>query len=1751
MKSDVTFRALQTFDREHSDSHLWYQVMKENELRKVSGRMSSIPNSARKQTQEAHNKKQRTLASETDLETCAMNMFIRICHEKDVQTMYFAIAGANSSNGGGAPLFADMARDLPLGALNTKIKGTKSTGGNHPLGPEWALNALREDNLPLLAGLIDADGQRIEIAEEQGRWQSYCGPNYEFIYPDIVKDNGHGFVVASSPHVKTPFQLSLPFEVHGTLRPADCLLELYFDLYKERDPIIAQSRVRKLPDGVPDTFKSFTAETLSAVMTMMRAQDAVSEEITKAIAATDLMADDSLDMSPQERARLRCYGAYASKDEDGNSASLEPLESVKEMSIKVNRLHAIVHEFKKNAEREIQEVMENTARGLTGKSKHFWRDCYKQPKAMKDELSKKLKQYKRALVDLALKMYEATFQSKQQREAIPGGWKCIFDQFVTEVSKLGQCGLSTQSQEDRRRFGVHPNDPNASAGTISMGFALDISLIPQTTEIASGQKSSNWFNQTAWGEYQTFKMWLWSDVAGIEGRETRLMTDIYNQVFECVNKKFSTIQIQFGKAGTAKSVKVKRFKKMMPAGIVIDSGDGSEKAGRNGGFDEMCGRMVYFDEATQEMSATQNGPRLEYIKQKLSDNSVQITRSVKVVGSDGTESWKTVRIFTFRFDTDLLSTNLGPMFFHGDDEPSDSRGPLITRTQAGLAFNTTDSGSPMSDQEFEAGLVKYAPSLQRLRVTTLAVLNILLLMQDMPWMSPNLEWAKALFTELDTCLHNEFNYSPPDSRKCSKRDYTLLVYTVEERFLQKCGFRQTSIDYPDMMPDSDGFLESFSWLQLTDVITTLHPSFEVVFAAWSHGLDYNPATASHTFHVMTQVAEAHGISINMRKMTAYSNIDAETGRPIAEQPVQGDNVDQRRNAEAAKSASQEEEDEEPEAGYAEPMEVEDEAEAAAAQQRDCNIDANRDLAPAVQQNNRQRSRAAPQAGVEMSIDALAVRMTMLMAGDKGLEMEELRKELELAEHRRIVKLNFMRYCLTRPSNTARPTSFDFSQHSELKKILEGCPMALPGRDYTPSANESRDYLFPDFSDVMLAGYAMQPLKAWLQGESIKPLESDVEPRFGVSTAIQTNWSFKQTNSSAQPSAANFDPSWRVILHVKNSITDEKGREKRWLSAAGNILSCDGDFSTIIKDDFGLSKTAIRDILFQIGSDNQRLIQVCDSSDLPIEQGYDEAMRQFEKQDDNGEGQKVGENNRPLNMRPRTAGAFAVAGSAAKRCELQDRHKKCGIPPSLAQRRLDHLINVGSLPAVQPILGARTSRGAVLHMDPARGMVVNSSALIAHSRLLTEMAMRVAKIPQLKNYHGGINNRVPRIFHSGAVVNAGTRTAQKNNAVPSSDHDDSIESRTQAAERERERSPLSALSDQQEVGEASNTQIIGVSPGSPQLNASVTRPDAATVMAPVPEPGISNQTILSDEKAPYHYLGWSYDMNVIALSYWMMDRFAFDCDELLKFYKQKFANVFTGTVAEEMDKLPCMTTRFCHYLDTKCPATGDNFVRAREHCTPLLYKMKSKTSFYKDSNPDQARTTDEIEAMRRHVSRVNGRDLDINSPEIQQHLATRGRNRVVQGTRENLYSFKCWWNHAIFALQQSGGIESEQDPLAYVILDSACAFRLRVRQDIATNKGDDEESSEMNALLQPKVPNGQNPLHDIVERNKRTLEFAQAVQDSRMVEMVSQGADPSVLKIRTKRHRAEAQPAQAVPNAFAIPVDGAAGPSGYGAQGAGY
>jgi hypothetical protein len=521
--------------------------MKENYDRKAAGRLNSMPNSCRKQSSERANKSQRGMGDADNLEHLASTMHINVSTLKNLQDVYLAYSGESASCPG-APLYSDMSRDLPPGALNTPLKGHPTLGSEHPMAPEWALNSRRPDNLPLRAGLIDENKQEIEVVPEQLEWTSYCGPNYEFRVPASVKAR-NGFMILTSPYVKTPFDACLPFEVHGSLKPDDCLLKLFYSEFKDSDPILLAARARN--PRAPDSWDAFSTDVLSAVIAKMTERDRIAEEITRAISSSQVMGADSIDLSAADRAMLRSYGSAASRDEDGEQCQLEPRESLKEMSIEVNRLHEVVDLWRRRKEGEIQaEIQRAVSAKLEARRAAGFRNpeqpalrpddgmkSYGRANELQLELAKELKPYKRALVELGLKKYQACFQSKYQRIAIPGGWRDLWDNLIKEVAGVGR-----SKSGDGHRLAVDPADPNAAAGTLNLAFSLDVNLVTD----ASGH-----FVKTPWGSWQAFKMAMFSEVACIDGREVRPMADLYIQaVSEPVNKRWSTMLVQFGMAST-------------------------------------------------------------------------------------------------------------------------------------------------------------------------------------------------------------------------------------------------------------------------------------------------------------------------------------------------------------------------------------------------------------------------------------------------------------------------------------------------------------------------------------------------------------------------------------------------------------------------------------------------------------------------------------------------------------------------------------------------------------------------------------------------------------------------------------------------------------------------------------------------------------------------------------------------------------------------------------------------------------------------------------------------------------------------------------------------------------------------------------------------------------------------------------------------------------------------------------------------
>lgn len=1070
-------------------------------------------------------------------------------------------------------------------------------------------------------------------------------------------------------------------------------------------------------------------------------------------------------------------------------------------------------------------------------------------------------------------------------------------------------------------------------------------------------------------------------------------------------------------------------------------------------------------------------------------------RTVKVKALDGTESYKTMRYVTWKFDADALSTNLGPGFSHGDDEPSDSRIPLLDRTQACLVFNTTKN--PVSDSDFEAHVNSSGDKIKRFRVVTLLVSNIILLIQDLPWLKPNLDFAKAIFLELDERLAIEYNFTPPTPRKAAKRELTLLMFAVEERVVEKFVFKQSACDFEDMRPDDQDHLESFDILQLTDVVLTLHPSMEVIMAAWSHGLDYNPATASHTFHVMTQVAEAHGVLLNLS-----SERDAAAGDPasINVQPIQGDAVDQHAASTDARNTAF------------------DAAAGRAGVPEFAEAGASRDPLPLRDANEQQPPDAAAPAAPYGSPVELAVRITeMLQTSQQGLTRKQIRNMAHREERRRLLRIEYMRRGINNEPRRGRDGEID-AVDAHVCKILKanflknqfripGCPAGDQGMHPDVVAG----YIFPDMMDVVMTGYDQRAIAQWVNG---KGADCVTDERFGT-TAPRDTWSFLQTSSGATPTAAAFDPSWRVIKTTKGVNVDKDGKEKRWMSASTTINNCKESTAAMTRNIFGFSKTAIRDILFMISRDTNRLIQCVSPVDMPRAFSYEEQMC-ICKQDATGDEEFVGEKEHTgCNIRPKGAGIYRDPVLATTDGEVKVSPATCGVDVSSVQRRVNWLISRGCLPGMAPLMGATISRGPVLYMSSHHGLVVNSHALLCHVRFVIECALKVTQIAALKNRQGVIDGGVPKCFMSPKVDHSASSERQQR-------RDAATEKLRKAAKRSRmevgpsgddtaqfveDQEPLTGLSAPSSPAASQDKQPLA--PGSPPLNVTVNHPDDPTRARARPCPGVGGDPEAAYDAGAdnYHYLAWSFDLNAICLTFSMMERFFMDSDDQIQRYSKKYPDIIAGSVEDVHARVvPAFTTRFADFQTTYYSKLD-----SRTTCVPLTCKLGcKKTGHLKDVTPKFEISPEALEGLRAYASEVSGKHVRADDAAVTQLMQQQRRGKEVTGAIGNLYGYSSWSTHTVASMLQRGVAATPNDPVIERLLDCNLCLRLTVRHHLGNKEGsawnsllrggelpDEEVITEQVSRMRTGVTAADNEMWSAFHRKQHSTEVPEEIADRRL------------------------------------------------------
>ena len=632
----------QIYDETHSDDELWRQLMHESGDITRSGTINGIPEALRKTKMLQQNKLQRSQINDDDMENTASTQYKRITNFTDLIKMYKAYSG-NCEGKGGRPLYANIQADTPIGCQVRPITADYKMGGKHPLGPSVALNFKRflepgviAEGHPgvnvATAGLVDeASGAPLKVKAEQEDPRLYYDSIGRFIPPEWVRKKGC-FFVCHDANVRNIFNIPFPRPVHGSVTPDDELLRMYWDLNKDTQlelKAAVERGARKTPPRVEyEDHKDLVGRLFH---NMSKERDETAQQISEGVLDTEMLAPDSIDKSAAEveRLNMRCYGNKVAT-KDGDRYVLEPRQKLRDLSEEQERAHAMIDQW--DAKERAAVRTEADAARRNGVPYNRGASDAKRAGRHSNAV--------RSCIKLGLRRFENAMASKKMSASIPPGWKEVAHKGLkTALKEAAEFGCKRAAAGVGRV--VDPKDPNAKVGTANMAFAY--------------AHSAEAKDLSPFGHWRAFLMHLFSSGVKVSGPDVRVMLECwcvpparrplrrcasiwvrapqdprlravprgelllphvshsYNATHTPYNSHNRPFVRRCGGPGAGKSMRAKRLQALLVEGWIKGSGSSSAKAGMNGGMDHLCGRLVYYDEITNDFGSN-DSDRIEYLK---------------------------------------------------------------------------------------------------------------------------------------------------------------------------------------------------------------------------------------------------------------------------------------------------------------------------------------------------------------------------------------------------------------------------------------------------------------------------------------------------------------------------------------------------------------------------------------------------------------------------------------------------------------------------------------------------------------------------------------------------------------------------------------------------------------------------------------------------------------------------------------------------------------------------------------------------------------------------------------------------------------------------------------------------------------------------------------------------------------------------------------------------------------------------------
>lgn len=1266
-------------DPKHSDSDLLSTLMKENQNAFNQTTNHAMPDRLRKTNEATFAKEARRMDDKFDLERSAANSYRWVRTNADMCKLFELYEGRDKAS----PLYPRMMEQVGNAEMNTPISGDNKTAfvGNHPLSLEMALNPRRHDGIALKAG-IKSSPDAEEANAEQCLMSNYVGEynRMTFPCPDLVW-------FSSNASLRTMMHVPFPEPLTGAVKPSDDVLRFYFERMYQTDPeLVAKVDMHALgTNGIANEWKNYTGICERGFYRMIGGHSTTSEA-SKLMAATSLVSNSSIDLSSLEKMRLKGGG----QSENG----ARPRESIVVVSKKIRRAFDFLNTY--------SQEMNDTIRRLKLNGVSINQNRVMAEQTLRDRTVARVF---RGINTFGISLMSRIFVSRRERADVPPGILASHDALMRDLRVFGEVVNNSTGV-----YKLDSQDPRSSVvGTANIAFGNgNDQYLDAATQDGSPAAPKN-----AWSVWRAFISDLFSRVLRIDGREVRICIEIYQQVFETLFG-FSTCLVLPGGPGIGKSMRGLRMMELMPDGCFMRAGSRSEKEGLNREWNPYCGYARLYDEIPKSFSCKETE---DMMKQIVSDNATQHSRSVKCTTMDGVEDFKTIQMYQIHSETHIIPNNEGPLLNRSDEEPSTSKQALYNRCTVQVCFGSSAShdDAHANENEYKESINSKSNegSIAAFRVMVGLIKKVLSYSVNLPPLCAKTEHANVLFAMFDRMLVYEFGMQRPDNRRESKRHQTLQLITAEAACAEVWFTKQSAVNFDFMMPiltvdpnepDPPNGIRGHLPLWSDDQIEPASrraamPTIHDILAAWSASLDYSEQTSAHFFWVLHLCAESVGIKADLRDMMIMN-----PGGPDPSSPplANGDRPGLPTDADLP------------------------------------------DGSPELPAHKPEYNR---------------INAPNFLGRNAGATVRDIEDRLQAMERQRIARLAGLRLGLrTGSQDMCGDVSANLdalwaqANENDLPLIFD----VQLQRMRRMTREEASGYSFPNPLDLLAVGYNAEELGWWSVGMGADCGPQKIDPKFGVR---MEGWSLMQwQGSNKTPTAAAMDPGWRMIddqSHGDKTSEKTDKAEKRWHKQTRSVLSRAPKAPVA---EFGLTDNIVRDVIHQI---SLWPVDTRCPRNSEFEHKFEDAMTKTDDKTTIIEGNKTLADMPVAGswLRPADASAFlldsrqkaSVFGDLSERSHfrsylpLDEEGKRTS--PAAHIARLEALVERGRLPALAPMYSTRVEKSVVLKMTADNKLAFNTEFMMRFQALYTEVALTNVLHEQMRGcvYHVKLGERANDAF----------------------------------------------------------------------------------------------------------------------------------------------------------------------------------------------------------------------------------------------------------------------------------------------------------------------------------------------------------------------------------------------------------------------